>query len=47
MLFGIETIIFITLSLLLSNLGGFYGTFVVLNGLFLGIFIIIDQMSNF
>jgi hypothetical protein len=47
MLFGIETIIFITLSLFLLNLGGLYGTFVVLNVLFLGIFIIIDQMSTF
>ncbi|RAS75854.1 hypothetical protein [Priestia endophytica] len=47
MLFGIETIVFITLSLFLSNLEGLYGTFVVLNVLFLGIFIIIDQMSTF
>ncbi|AKO92300.1 hypothetical protein [Priestia filamentosa] len=47
MLFGIETIVFITLSLFLSNLVGFYGTLVVLNILFIGIFIIVDQLSNF
>ena len=47
MLFGIETIVFITLSLFLSNLGGFYGTLVVLNVLFIGIFFFFYQLLNF